>query len=76
MSSTKAVDHIINRLSFSEFRDFNKLVLQINENQPSQEFALRYLNKAQEFLEKIFQEREKQLQNSEGKLVIENFYKA
>ncbi len=44
------------------FRDF---VLQINKNEPSEEFAVRYLEEAQEFIKQASAYREKQLQEAD-----------
>lgn len=61
---------------FTEYKDFYRLVMSINQNQPTQEFAADYLDKARGFLNAVNKLREIQLQNSDDKLVIENFYRA
>lgn len=69
-------EHYGSTQGMEEFKNFSSIVLQINEKQPSKDFAQFYLNQAEKFLDRIFEVREEQLQNSQDKLVIENFYKA
>jgi sulfite reductase (ferredoxin) len=60
-------------------KSFEKIVLQINQNEPSREFAESYWAEASLFLQTIKKEREKQIAEDETfkeKLVIDNYYKA
>ena len=69
-------EHYTREDVFKKFADFKNIVMQINENQPDQAFAGYYLEHAESFLDLVIDERKKQLQNSQDKLVIENYYKA
>lgn len=54
---------------------FEDLVLQINQNKPSEAFANRYHEQAQSFFKKVITEREKQL-GGDDKEVISSYYTA
>jgi sulfite reductase (ferredoxin) len=69
-------EHYATEEDFNAFRNFKKLVLQINENQPDEKFAVEYLENARDFLKTVIELRNSQLENTKDKLVIENFYKA
>jgi sulfite reductase (ferredoxin) len=68
--------HYTAEKEFSEFKDFQELVLQINRKQPDQLFTEAYLEKVRSFLKTVIELRNEQLKKSEDKMVIENFYKA
>ncbi len=55
--------------------NFGDLVLQINKFEPSEAFAVNYLDQASEFVSAVEKAREVGL-NGEEKLVVSNFYKA
>jgi len=42
-----------------EFKSFKELVLQINKNEPSEEFSSKYFNESKQFVEKVKEYREK-----------------
>ena len=65
-------------MDISLYSDFNEVVLQINQNPPSEAFARDYSEQAKTFLDKVFSIREAQLQVAGGvdKLVIGHYYKA
>lgn len=57
--------------------DFSELVLQIKKNEPSLEFAEKYLAEARDFFKKLIQIREAQLaETGQDKLVIGQYYNA
>jgi len=59
--------------------DFESHVLQINQNEPSQEFAISYFEEAHYFIKQVLSYREAQLNESsdgEDKQVVDNYYKA
>lgn len=71
--------HYIETGEFVWDTDFEKQVLQINENAPSPEFAESFFAQAQKFIEQVGHLRQQQLaanQTLENKEVIANFYKA
>lgn len=58
---------------FSSISDFPETVLQINKNEPSEDFANTYVATAEAFIAEVLNYRQVQ---QEEKLVISNFYKA
>jgi len=59
--------------------DFESLVYQINQHEPTEPFAKSYCNDAKDFLNKVRDIRQQQLDEDkaqEDKKVIENYYKA
>ncbi|MDW7695549.1 nitrite reductase [Flammeovirgaceae bacterium SG7u.111] len=58
--------------------DFTSLVLQVNKNEPSLDFAKSYMAQARTFLDNVLKFRKEQLgsEESDEKLVVSNFYKA
>lgn len=70
--------HFVATGDISLYSDFNEVVLQINQNPPSEAFARDYSEQAKTFLDKVFSIREAQLQVAGGvdKLVIGHYYKA
>jgi sulfite reductase (ferredoxin) len=42
-----------------DFNSFKELVLQINKNEPSEEFSVKYFNEAKQFVQKVKEYREK-----------------
>ena len=72
-------EHYIKTGEFKLDQDFESLVLQINKNEPSRDFAEVYYGQAAGFLSKLHELRSKQVGENislEEKLVIDNFYKA
>ncbi|MEO1052870.1 MAG: nitrite reductase [Bacteroidota bacterium] len=64
---------------FSVIQNFEELVLQINKNEATQEFAKTYLQQSEYFLEKVKAYRNAQVAKDsvqEEKLVVKDFYKA
>ncbi|MEM9339202.1 MAG: hypothetical protein AAGA66_10775 [Bacteroidota bacterium] len=56
---------------------YEELVLQINQNEPTEQFARAYVNEAREFLRKVVAFRKsEQLSLEEDKLVVSSHYKA
>jgi len=58
--------------------DFETLVLQINKNQPTQDFARNYFKLAEDFINQLHEVRSSQVEENaelEGKLVVDKFYK-
>ena len=55
---------------------FENLVLSINQNEPSLEFAASYVGKFNDFLKNVIAYREKMLNNDGDKMVVESNYKA
>lgn len=55
---------------------FEELVLQINQQTPSLEFAARYLSEAQDTVNRLITLRNEQLRDAGDKNVIEHFYTA
>lgn len=56
--------------------DFKTLVFQINKEEPSEDFALRYTVQAAKFINKVIALREVQLNEGEDKKVVDSYYKA
>lgn len=56
--------------------DFASLVLQINQNEPSELFAKKYNEEAQVFFQQVLKIRKQQLSDTGDKEVISNYYKA
>jgi sulfite reductase (ferredoxin) len=56
-------------------QNFEDLVLQMNKNEPTEEFAINYLSESKAFLEKVKAKRQEQV-GQEDKIVVDNFYKA
>jgi sulfite reductase (ferredoxin) len=71
-------EHYVDAGEFELSRPFPESVLQINQNQPGEDFAKAYLIQAGAFIEKVIETRNAQLvaAGGEEKLVIENYYKA
>ncbi len=71
-------EHYLDNQEFSLDLNFSDLVLQINKNEPSEDFAKQYLSKANSFVQQVIQTRNNQLEKAGGqeKLVVENYYKA
>ena len=62
MDIIRAFDtHFVTTDTFSLDGSFEHLVLQINKNEPTKDFAQRYVQSAAEFLEKVHQTRDQQL---------------
>ncbi len=68
--------HYVNGNLIELSTDFPNLVLQINENEPTEGFAKRYHLQAADFFKKVIQIREAQLKGGDDKEVIGNYYKA
>ncbi len=71
--------HFVDPNKFLGLDNFESLVLQINQNEPSETFATTYLDQANTFLEKVIEYRNKQVSidvTQEDKVVVGNFYKA
>ncbi len=56
--------------------DFKTLVLQIKQQEPSEEFAKTYAQQSKDFVAKVIALREQQLKNGEDKKIIDAYYKA
>ncbi len=57
--------------------DFSEVVLQINKQEPSEEFARSFLQYSQDFFKKVIEIREKQLADTgQDKLVVGQYYNA
>lgn len=60
-------------------QSFEDLVYQINKNEPTEAFALQYLQQAEGFIGKVIDKRQQQLaqsQEAKDKVVVDNYYKA
>lgn len=60
-------------------QSFTDLVLQINKNEPTTEFAAKYLSEAKSFLELVKAKRQEQIakeQDEKDKVVVQSYYKA
>ena len=68
--------HYVETGEFTLEIDFADLVLQINQNEPSDTFAQNYLNQATEFIDRVIALREKQLNGGDDKEIIDEYYKA
>lgn len=68
--------HYISTKEFLLDQDFAELVLQINQNEPSDAFAQNYLKQAIDFVKKVIALREKQLNGDDDKEIIDEYYKA
>ncbi|MBW3544598.1 MAG: HEPN domain-containing protein [Bacteroidetes bacterium] len=58
---------------------FDTLVYQINKNEPTEAFALSYLQQAEGFIAQVLAKRQQQLEQSQAakdKIVVDNYYKA
>ncbi|MEM8907990.1 MAG: HEPN domain-containing protein, partial [Bacteroidota bacterium] len=55
---------------------FKTLVYQINKEEPSETFALRYAAQAKRFVDKVIALREQQLGGDDDKTIIDSYYKA
>ena len=60
----------------SGFSGFSDLVLQINANEPTEEFSREYYAQAKSLFDQILSIRSKQLDDSDDKEVINNYYNA
>ena len=70
--------HYVKTGEFKLDKDFETLVLQINKNEPTEEFSKKYFNEAANFLSNLHELRSKQVGEDASlnkKLVIDNFYK-
>ncbi|WP_224997534.1 nitrite reductase [Cesiribacter sp. SM1] len=64
---------------FALLKPFDELVLQINKNEPSAEFAQAYMQQADEFLANVIAKRQEQValaNEAKDKVVIDTYYKA
>ena len=61
---------------FPSVKNFEELVLQINQNEPEEAFAKSYFKQAENFLKEVIVHRAKDLEDSEDKEVLGDFYKA
>ncbi|MDN5212848.1 nitrite reductase [Fulvivirgaceae bacterium BMA12] len=71
--------HFVSTNKFPLEGNFETLVLQINENEPGSDFAIAYLEQAEQFLQDVKAYRARQVAedtSQKGKLVVDNFYKA
>lgn len=66
--------HFIETKKFDHIKSFKSQVLAMKENKPSREFAFKYLEQTENFLNNIIQRRDNDIEGS--KVVIESFYKA
>lgn len=72
-------EKLVNTAIFQLGEDFEELVYQINKNEPDENFAVKYLNDATAFLEKVKAFRAGQLGVDKAqfdKQIISNYYKA
>ncbi|MGB0524330.1 MAG: nitrite reductase [Flammeovirgaceae bacterium] len=70
-------EHFVAAGKFPLEQGFGELVLQINQNEPSESFAKTFLTQAVKFVQQVQAHRENQLlENTADKLVIDNYYKA
>ncbi len=69
--------HFVEAGIFTFENTFQETALQINKNEPSEDFAKKYLAQSSDFVSKVITEREKQLgEDGKDKLVIDKYYKA
>ncbi len=68
--------HYIETNDFKLESDFPTLVLQIKQNEPSENFASQYWEQAASFFQQVLKVREAQLRGGDDKQVIGNYYKA
>ncbi|MBX2844274.1 MAG: HEPN domain-containing protein [Flammeovirgaceae bacterium] len=71
--------HFVSTGKFKFEGSFEEDVLQLNKQEPSKKFAESYLERGVKFFEEVLSHRKKQIQqdkNQEGKLVIDEYYKA
>jgi sulfite reductase (ferredoxin) len=62
---------------FNLDQNFTDLVLQINSNLPTEEFAAHYIALAKEFIDKVKAKRQEQVEQAgKDKVVVDNYYKA
>ena len=57
--------HFSSGSKFSETKSFKEIVLQINQNEPTKEFANKYFNDAEEFLQQVKKIREESIKKEE-----------
>ncbi len=70
-------EQMVDTSKFAFEGDFSEAVLRINKNEPSKEFAQKYIDDAEEFLKHVIKHREASLkQNGKDKQVIDSYYKA
>ncbi len=68
---------VAEKIKLAGHASFNELVLQIQQQEPSEEFATTYLAEATSFFQQVVQVREAQLKSEGGdKLVVDQYYKA
>jgi len=68
--------HYVQSGEFSLKTSFSELVLQINKNEPSPEFAIEYKAAAEQFVAAVVEIRRRQLGDQGDKEVIGSYYKA
>ena len=68
--------HYVSTNEFPLDQDFARLVLQINQNEPSDSFAQKYLDHASDFIKRVVVLREKQLNGGDDKTIIDEYYRA
>ncbi|MDA0195269.1 MAG: nitrite reductase [Bacteroidetes bacterium] len=71
-------EHYYKTGEFKLEEDFETLVLQINKNKPTEDFARTYFRVAEDFINQLHKVRSSQVEENselEGKLVVDKFYK-
>ncbi len=70
--------HFVATGRFNSIQDFAALVFQINQNEPTEAFAVQFHAEAKQFIKQVIETRERQLSNEGGadKLVVGNYYRA
>jgi sulfite reductase beta subunit-like hemoprotein/uncharacterized protein (UPF0332 family) len=68
--------HFVTPREFKLDTLFSELVLQINKNEASEDFANTYLKSATEFVNQVIAIRKKQIGDDDDKQIIDSYYKA